>query len=207
MQKPYKSIRVFKNPVLESLTHVHPLVPLVLWAPITAWMLWRSFSVHQLSPLEVGSLGALGFLIWTFSEYILHRFAFHYEAESAIGQKIHFLIHGLHHSDPIDPTRLVMPPAGSLILAVVLFGFFRLLLGPALVEPFFAFYVIGYLCYDYIHYAVHHFKPRTRFGKMLKHHHMLHHYATPNARWGVSSPLWDYVFGTLEDINNKEQPV
>ncbi|MCM2322727.1 MAG: sterol desaturase family protein, partial [Oligoflexia bacterium] len=61
---------------------------------------------------------------------------------------------------------------------------------------------------DYTHFAVHHFTPRTRYGKMLKQHHMLHHYVDPEARWGVSSPFWDYVFGTLKvKARKKEQAV
>jgi sterol desaturase/sphingolipid hydroxylase (fatty acid hydroxylase superfamily) len=157
----------------------------------------------------VGVLGVAGFFIWTLAEYILHRFVFHFEGEGPIAQRLHFLIHGLHHADPIDPSRLVMPPVASLILGAVLYSVFRGILGPDLIEPFFAFFVIGYLCYDYIHFAVHHFTPRTRFGKFLKQSHMQHHYVSPNSRWGVSSPFWDYVFGTLEDAkgNKKERAV
>lgn len=207
MQKPYKSIRVFKNPILERFTHVHPLTPLILWGPIAGWLIWRSFAVHQLTPWMVGSLGMFGFVIWTLAEYVLHRFVFHLEGESALSQRLHFLIHGLHHEDPVDPTRLVMPPAASIILGIILYGIFRWVLGPAMVEPFFSLFVVGYLCYDYIHFAVHHFKPRTRIGKYLKNSHMQHHFVTPNARWGVSSPFWDYIFGTMEEAKKKEQTV
>jgi sterol desaturase/sphingolipid hydroxylase (fatty acid hydroxylase superfamily) len=100
-----------------------------------------------------------------------------------------------------------MPPAASLILGAILFSTFRGVLGPVWVEAFFAFFVVGYLCYDYIHFAVHHFTPRTRVGKFLKHSHMLHHYVSPNSRWGVSSPFWDYIFGTLEEVKDKERAV
>ena len=92
-----------------------------------------------------------------------------------------------------------MPPVAAMILACVLYSIFRVFLGPTFVEPFFAFFLIGYLCYDYIHYAVHHFTPRTRVGKMLKQSHMNHHFVSHDSRWGVSSPFWDYVFGTLEE--------
>ncbi len=207
MQKEYKSIPVFKNPFLERLTHVHPLTPLVLWTPIIGWLLWRTFAVYQLSPVEVGTLGAAGIFIWTLVEYLLHRFVFHFESDTPLGQKIHFLIHGLHHADPIDPTRLVMPPVASLFLGLVLFLMFRGILGPIYAEPFFAFFVMGYLCYDYIHFAVHHFVPKTRLGRFLKQSHMQHHYVSPNIRWGVSSPFWDYVFGTLEEVKDKERTI
>jgi sterol desaturase/sphingolipid hydroxylase (fatty acid hydroxylase superfamily) len=207
MQKTYKSIRIFKSPTLERLTHVHPLTPLVVWSPIFAWLVWRTLFVDRMSLSSIFFLGFPGFFVWTLTEYLLHRFVFHYEGESEISQKLHFLIHGLHHADPIDPTRLVMPPAASLFIGGSLFLLFRLVLGPVLVEPFFMFFIIGYLGYDYIHFAVHHFRPRTRIGMFLKNSHMQHHYVSASSRWGVSSPFWDYIFGTLEDAKKKEQTV
>jgi sterol desaturase/sphingolipid hydroxylase (fatty acid hydroxylase superfamily) len=92
-----------------------------------------------------------------------------------------------------------MPPFVSVILATLLFFSFRAIFGAVYVEPYFAGFLIGYLCYDYIHFSVHHFTPKTKLGKLLKQSHMHHHFITPNARWGVSSPFWDYVFGTLEE--------
>lgn len=47
------------------------------------------------------------------------------------------------------------------------------------------------------HYVVHHVKPRTEMGARLRRHHYLHHFKSPDARYGVSTPLWDYVFGTM----------
>jgi sterol desaturase/sphingolipid hydroxylase (fatty acid hydroxylase superfamily) len=51
--------------------------------------------------------------------------------------------------------------------------------------------------YDLTHYATHHFPMRGGYAKFLKRYHMQHHYKTPNQRFGVSSPLWDWVFGTM----------
>ena len=106
------------------------------------------------------------------------------------------MIHGLHHDDPVDPTRLVLPPVPTCLGAVVFFTLFRALLESALAEAVFAFFAVGYLLYDYIHYASHRFVLWTRVGRALQRNHMLHHYGTPDARWGVSSTLWDHVFGT-----------
>ncbi len=208
MQKPYKSIQVFKNPFLEKFTHAHPLTPLVLWGPIVAGMLWHTIRVLNVSNAALVSLAVSALVTWTLVEYVLHRFVFHYEGESVWSQKIHFLIHGLHHSDPNDPTRLVMPPFGSLAIAAMIYPIFRAILGPLWAEPFFAFFLVGYLIYDYTHFAVHHFRPMTRLGKMLKTHHMQHHFVEPNSRWGVSSPVWDFVFGTLEgEVKDKQSAV
>ncbi len=57
-------------------------------------------------------------------------------------------------------------------------------------------FTIGYLVYDLTHYASHHFPMRSGWAKYIKRYHMMHHYKTPDARYGVSSPLWDFVFKT-----------
>jgi sterol desaturase/sphingolipid hydroxylase (fatty acid hydroxylase superfamily) len=198
-RKDYESIRIFENPILERFTHVHPLTPLVFWGPVMVALLYRAMAVHEFGVGAVVALFAAGLFVWTLVEYLLHRFVFHFLPEGRFQERIQFLIHGLHHADPVDPTRLVMPPAASIILAVILFSTFRALLGAAPVEPFFAGFLLGYLCYDYIHFCVHFYQPRTRVGRALKQNHMIHHFVSHNSRWGVSSPLWDYVFGTLSE--------
>lgn len=199
MRKNATSIRIFKSDFLERFTHVHPAVPLVMWTPVIGALLYRSFAVHEISIASFVLASVLGLLLWTLVEYVLHRFAFHAKPEGAYGKRVVYIMHGLHHDDPNDPTRLVMPPLPALIYAVLLFVVFRALMGPVFVEPFFAFFLVGYLAYDYIHYYVHHFTPKTKVGKWLKQNHMLHHFAEHGARWGVSSPLWDAILGTLEE--------
>ena len=73
----------------------------------------------------------------------------------------------------------------------------RLIAGPVWAAPAFVGFGIGYLSYDGIHYATHHFRMPSRIGRWLKRYHMVHHHTGENARWGVSSPLWDWVFGTM----------
>ncbi len=193
------SIRLFKSDLMEKMTHVHPITPLVMWVPVIGWLLWRSIYIHEMGWATVLGLGLSGFFVWTLSEYLLHRFVFHFKAQNAVSQRIVYLFHGIHHESPEDATRLVMPPIAGVILASILYSIFRVFLGPIWVQPFFAVFLVGYLCYDYIHFYVHHFQPRTRFGKALKHSHMMHHFVTQEARWGVSSPMWDYVFGTVTE--------
>ncbi len=195
---PRDSVRLFRSDFLEKFTHVNPVVPLLVWVPIVAVLLYRAFTVHALSVGEVALYGILGLIFWSLVEYTLHRFVFHFPAKSKLGNRLVYMLHGLHHEDPQDPTRLVMPPAPALIYSAILFPVFRLLIGPVYTETFVAFFLIGYLCYDYIHFYVHHFVPRNPVGKFLKRYHMEHHFADYEAKWGVSNPLWDYVFGTAE---------
>ena len=190
------SIRLFRNPILESLTHVHPVVPLVVWLPVIAVLIWRSLSVHHLPLGPLMFIGVAGLLFWTLTEYSLHRFVFHFPAKTRIPKRLVFLFHGVHHDTPQDKTRLVMPPAGAILIMAMLWLIFSAVIPAPWTEPFVAFFLVGYLCYDYIHYSTHHFRLGFAAFRYLKRHHMLHHYSKEKARYGVSSPLWDMVFGT-----------
>lgn len=199
---PYASIRVFKSSFLEKFTHVHPILPLLVWGPVSAYMAYLAFNIYEFGFFSGVGLILFGLFFWTLTEYTLHRFLFHFNAVGPFQERLLWLLHGLHHDDPQDPTRLVMPPVMSILLSIPLYSLFSLsfaLIGvPHGVAPFFSGFLVGYLCYDYTHYAVHHFSPKTAFGKHVKQHHMLHHFADYESRWGVSSPIWDNVFGTAE---------
>jgi sterol desaturase/sphingolipid hydroxylase (fatty acid hydroxylase superfamily) len=190
------SVRLFQNDLLEALTHVHPIVPLLFWGPVVAFLLWRSVAVHDLPVSGLAAIGVLALVVWTLTEYCLHRFVFHFPAQGRIGKYLVFMFHGVHHAAPRDKTRLVMPPAGGILLLIVLYQIFRLAVPAPWVEPFLAFFIIGYLAYDYIHYATHHFAMRSPLLHFLKVYHLQHHYGAKGVRFGVSSPLWDRVFGT-----------
>jgi sterol desaturase/sphingolipid hydroxylase (fatty acid hydroxylase superfamily) len=196
-------IRLFKSDFLEFFTHIHPALVVIIWLPVAAFFMWRA-----ITSVPAGASWAyiplsflLGIAIWTFTEYIMHRFVFHYEPESEAMQKVFFLFHGVHHAQPQLKTRLVMPPIISIPMAIVFYALFALVFGvlldlPYLVAPTFSGFIVGYLIYDMIHYATHHFPMRSRAMKYLKRYHMMHHFKTPSARYGVSSPVWDIVFRT-----------
>ena len=190
------SVRLFQNDLLEALTHVHPIVPLLFWGPVAAFLLWRSVAVQELPASGLAAIGVLALVVWTLTEYCLHRFVFHFPAQGRVGKYLVFMFHGVHHAAPRDKTRLVMPPAGGIILLIVLYQVFRLAVPAPWLEPFLAFFIIGYLAYDYIHYATHHFAMRSPLLHFLKVYHLQHHYGAKGVRFGVSSPLWDRVFGT-----------
>jgi sterol desaturase/sphingolipid hydroxylase (fatty acid hydroxylase superfamily) len=192
-----ETVALFQSPFLEKFTRVHYSVPLIVYLPVISWLLYRASRSDELSTAMVLFLLLAGFLTWTFTEYILHRFVFHYMPKSPWGKRLHFLMHGVHHDYPNDSWRLVMPPSVSIPLALLFYGLFLLIFGPVYVLSFFAGFLLGYLAYDMIHYATHHAPMKGGVGLLLKHHHMKHHYQTDTLGYGVSSPLWDYVFGTM----------
>ncbi len=97
---------------------------------------------------------------------------------------------------PGDAAGSQHPDGRQLLIPVnLLVG--RLLGQPHWVGPLASGFTLGYLTYDLMHYATHHFPMRWGVFRSLKRHHM-HHYKTPNQRFGVSSPLWDSVWDAAE---------
>ena len=200
MNKPFVSnknetVRMFESNFMEFFSHVHPAIPVILYGPIIALMLYLAFVQKGLSFLTVLGFFVIGVLTWTLLEYVIHRYVFHYEPKTRVGKLLHFIMHGVHHDYPNDASRLVMPPIISVPLAVVFYIVFILTLGrfaPAALAGF----GFGYVCYDTIHYATHHFAMKRGVWRWLKQYHLRHHYHDDQAGYGVSSPLWDYVFGT-----------
>jgi len=185
---------MFRSPLLDRFTRVHPAVPVVLYLPVITALL-------VLGIARVGALNALalvmgGYAVWTLTEYWLHRVVFHFEPERGIGARLHWMIHGVHHDHPNDPMRLVMPPSASIPLALLFAALFWVVLGGDYSLAFTAGFLAGYLAYDMVHYAVHHHRPRTRVGRRLRELHMRHHFQDHETGFGVSAPYWDRVFGT-----------
>ncbi len=192
------SPRMFDSDLVNLFSRTHPAAVLALYVPGSLVPFAYGLLRCHTGVVQAVGLFVAGFVTWTLTEYWLHRLAFHFEVRSPIGERFYFLIHGVHHKWPRDKYRLVMPPAVSLTLYVLFGALFLFVFGMRFAWPFFAGFVAGYLLYDMSHYAIHHFRPRTRYGRRLKRHHMLHHFMDSNRRYGVSTWVWDSVFGTLD---------
>ena len=186
---------MFKWDIIEALSKTHWTLPIFVYVPIISYFLYLGFS-NDLSLGSSALMFLLGVFVWTFAEYFMHRFVFHYEPKTAWGKRLHWLMHGVHHDYPQDANRLVLPPGLSLIFASAFFLFFYLLIPMPSLYPYFAGFLLGYLVYDIGHYAMHHFSFKSSIFKKIKLHHMKHHYVEPHEGYGVSSPLWDIIFRT-----------
>ncbi len=185
---------MFESKWLDKVSRVHPLVPLFLFVPVIVAMLVLGFVNGVGAMAAVWILG--GYLVWTLTEYWLHRLVFHFEPDHGIGARLHWIMHGVHHDHPNDPMRLVMPPSVSVPLSSLFILVFYLVLGAPAFYPFGAAFLAGYLYYDMLHYHVHHHRPTTALGKRLRELHMRHHFQDHDRGYGVSAPFWDHVFGT-----------
>ena len=195
VSKKNETVRMFESDFMEFFSRVHPATPLLLYMPVVGCMLYLSLWQRKLPILTVAGLFVLGILLWTLLEYLIHRYIFHYEPKSHLGKRLHYIVHGVHHDYPNDARRLVMPPSISVPLAVLFYILFLLIFGH-LAPGVFAGLVFGYVCYDMLHYATHHFPMKRGLSLWLKQYHLRHHYKNDDAGFGISSPLWDYVFGT-----------
>ena len=196
--------KIFKNAYLEYLTKTHPLVIWGMYSPILLLLPYYAIAKLEFSLLYTAGIFVAGMLFWTLTEYILHRFAFHYDPKTDRGRRINYVLHGNHHEYPRDRERLFMPAAPSLIMASLFFVLFYLVLGK-IAFPFFPGFMFGYLIYGSMHYAIHAWNPPFKWMKPLWRNHHLHHYKHGDLGFGVSSTMWDHVFGTMYDLKNEKE--
>lgn len=196
--------QLFNNPYLEMLTKTHPLVIWGMYLPVIIGFPWHTANQFQFTSGTIASVFIAGMLFWSLFEYLMHRFVFHMVAESNRARKFIYVLHGNHHEFPRDKERLFMPPVPSLIISsLIFFAMFGVMGNYAFV--FFSGFMLGYLMYGTMHYAIHAWNPPFKWMKPLWRNHHLHHYKNEEQGFGVSSTLWDHVFGTMFDLKNEKE--
>jgi sterol desaturase/sphingolipid hydroxylase (fatty acid hydroxylase superfamily) len=138
-----------------------------------------------------------GFLLWTLLEYALHRIALH-------RMPVFSPMHGLHHGAPLDligtPSWISVTVWVSVILLPLWwFTSFNVANGMTVGV------MIGYWWYGYVHHVIHHHtrKPSSAYFNELRAWHMRHHHSPKRGNFGVTTRLWDYVFGTAISARGK----
>jgi dihydroceramide fatty acyl 2-hydroxylase len=185
---------MFSSPLLDRFTRVHVAVVPSIFVPVI--VLFAVLATQRLPAAQVAAWIVAGYVTWTLTEYWLHRVVFHFEPQNALGARLHWMVHGVHHDHPNDPLRLVMPPSASLPLGALFVVLFEALLPAGAASGLAAGFFAGYLGYDLTHFYVHHVTPRGRVGRRLRELHMRHHFQDDHVGYGVSAPWWDRVFGT-----------
>lgn len=143
---------------------------------------------------------------WSFTEYVIHRWFMHAELGPAIASRGH-LDHHRH------PTR--RPLASPLSLMMTLLVGLGVLcpvgawLATAVGAPWFTGALVGlsgiatYLVYERVHFRAHFRPARTRYARGQQRRHLQHHASSGTTNFGVTSPLWDLVFGTYEPVPDR----
>lgn len=150
-----------------------------------------------------------GAFSWSLAEYVLHRFFMHQLWGKGIASREH-LMHHAGNNQWNAANRLawvgvvlvglfiVAPLAAGLALLVGLPWQPALLAGPS--------YIASYGFYDWMHWRAHHRYPTSRYERWLRHHHFHHHFGHPMENHGVTSLVWDKVFGTYAEPGTIKVP-
>ena len=188
---------MFENKLLNRLSQTHIATPIVIFLVYAIGLLWYTEIKTDIPTLIVVFVFLVGTLGFTFMEYAVHRWVYHppHGASEAYKQAT-YKMHGMHHDYPKDKRRLAMPPLVAIALATGLLFVFELVLGQY-AFAYLAGFVVGYALYLMVHYTVHIYAPPRNFLRALWVNHSIHHYSEDEVLFGVSQPLWDYVFGTM----------
>lgn len=190
--------RFFESDIAEFFTRTAWWVIPAVWGPLVIYLavlahkggLWLSTAPFVM---------AIGAFIWTFIEYLLHRYVFHMKTTGKWSCTAHYFLHGFHHKHPMDGTRLVFPPAVTGILVIIIWYLTEplvLLLGRPVKLSLFSGGLLMYIAYDLTHYFLHFGTPHNELARSLKRSHLNHHFRNEHYSFGVTSHFWDTVFDT-----------
>uniref|UniRef100_A0A3P8RKG4 Fatty acid 2-hydroxylase n=1 Tax=Amphiprion percula TaxID=161767 RepID=A0A3P8RKG4_AMPPE len=210
-----RPIRLFGNPFMEASTKTSWYWVPVVWLPVVFYLSWYCFTTLAKGTTRIDltsdvsipvhkymfvPLFLLGWFLWSFIEYCIHRFVFHMKppAHNYYLIMLHFLLHGQHHKSPFDGSRLVFPPG----IASIMVGSFYMILCKTLPEilgvSVFVGGLCGYVVYDMIHYYLHYGSPkRGSYMYGLKAYHVKHHFEHQRAGFGITTTFWDHPFDTV----------
>jgi sterol desaturase/sphingolipid hydroxylase (fatty acid hydroxylase superfamily) len=189
---------LFSSPLLERLTRTHISVPVSIFLLYAVALFLTAIFVLDIDYVSASMLFVAGLITFTWIEYQVHRRIFHLKHSSARRAKLQYTIHGIHHEFPEDQSRLAMPPVLSMAIATMLLFLLNWIAGKfsfAFLSGFFT----GYALYLLVHYLIHAFKPPKNRFRVLWRHHFIHHYKDDTCAFGVSSPLWDYIYRTMPE--------
>src|SRR5437870_12727920 len=140
-----------------------------------------------------------GILIWTLLEYALHRFVFHIQIPVP-NPRLREMVnasHLSHHAAPRDPDKILVHPWYGLVISLILYGLlFAIFRNAFFTSGIMTGIWIGFLYYEAVHYRVHCSLSPSGFIARQRRGHFYHHFTNNKRCFGVTSPLWDYVFRT-----------
>ena len=193
MTSAQSRIRLFNNRWLEKLTVISASMFIALWAVGLPLIALAAGGTASFGPAIL--LFLAGGVLWTLTEYALHRYVFHWQPASTRLAEAVFVMHGNHHAVPNDPLRNLMPPIVSLPVGGLIWAIMLAAIGPAGSWMFLGF-MVGYVTYDLVHYACHQWPMKGRLARALKTHHMRHHHHHEAGNFAITGMMWDRLLRT-----------
>lgn len=136
---------------------------------------------------EAAALLLLGLFLFSFAEYVFHRWVFH----GPLGPMARG--HALHHAEPYgyDALPFFLPP----LILVCLVGAGALFAPAAAVWLLASGMALGYVAYGLAHFMIHHRRFRSGWLRRWAARHLIHHHH-PERNFGVTTPFWDTLLAT-----------
>jgi sterol desaturase/sphingolipid hydroxylase (fatty acid hydroxylase superfamily) len=175
----------------------HPWGPTLTFGPLALFFIFLSLDLQARSLVSISLFLVGGLLGWTVIEYVLHRFIFHLVQVKEPWRTIASGLHMAHHRDTEMKDLIIAPPLVSLIFSIPIFLLllaFTWNVSTALLLH--GGILLGYIGYEWCHYGAHQYNPKFSVTRYLKRYHLQHHFKHPNGSFGVTTPMWDYVFGS-----------
>lgn len=185
-----------QNEVFTWFYIINPHVPFYIYTPVAVGMLLISFLWAGLLWWQVLAGFGASIAFWTFFEYFMHRYAFHWEPQSPFWKKFTYTVHHGHHEYPNDNRLMLVAPFISISAFIIIWGL-GYLAARHYTHPFMAGMATCYMFYDWLHYASHNHNFDNRIFQILKAHHMRHHYEDNEKNYGFTSLIWDNIMRTL----------
>lgn len=159
---------------------------------MTAWLFDSALR------LVLGALIAVA--VFSIVEYVFHRFVLHgrwlyrHKATAALWKRVHYD----HHQDTSDLSVMFGDPKTTLVpILVIAVPLGWLVDGPAGAA-------FGVFCgilltsnYEFFHLYQHvPYQPKSAWLRRLKKRHLAHHFHNETGNFGITTDVWDHVFGT-----------
>jgi sterol desaturase/sphingolipid hydroxylase (fatty acid hydroxylase superfamily) len=145
---------------------------------------------------------AAGVLLWTWVEYLGHRYVLHGVFPDGPGPWRRFLhrrfdhLHWHHHREPWNGRHISGTLHDTVPVVLVLAALAILLPQPAGAVSF-ASFLLSYLAEEWVHLSVHFCSWRGRYFQSIRRHHLYHHGSRVGSfAFGLTSGVWDRVYGT-----------
>src|SRR5215813_15536697 len=180
------------------------LVPFCFYTAVIALLVITAARGPAMAKSRIVILVVSGFLSWGLIEYVVHRFVFHLDTFPIFRRNFLNSSHLAHHENPKAMNDLFANLRMSVPIATAYWLLAWEVLGTWLAASYlFMGLVVGYFSYEWLHFQAHHGKSRLPLLRYLRKYHLLHHYRTPDHRFGVTSPVFDWLFGTFKPVRSR----
>ena len=182
----------------EQVDKVQLYKPFIFYTAVVSALQLAVFRGGESSLAGAAALFVVGLLTWGLYEYATHRWVLHREPKAEGFNLPGNLTHLRHHADPNSLQRLNVQLSESVPVCVVYFLAAWGLTGSwQSATHLYTGLIAGYFFYEYLDFQAHHGTSRGRLTRYFRKYHLQHHHYDATVRFGVTSPLFDYIFGTF----------